>query len=193
MKIIANGINIEVEDTGAGLNASGTERPVVVLIMGLAMQLVAWPAPFVQALVDAGYRVIRFDNRDIGLSQHFDAAGTSNLLWAGLKMRLGIAVKSAYSLSDMALDTLGVMDALNVQRAHIVGVSMGGMIAQRVALAAPARVASLTSIMSTSGARSLPQAAPQPTAPPRAPPSIRSTRVCPGSPTAATQSETPRY
>lgn len=161
MKIIANGISIEVEDTGTGVNASGTERPAVVLIMGLAMQLVAWPAPFVQALVDAGYRVVRFDNRDIGLSQHFDAAGTSNLLWAGLKMRLGMSVKSVYSLSDMALDTLGVMDALGIQKAHIVGVSMGGMIAQRVALAAPARVASLTSIMSTSGARSLPQAKPE--------------------------------
>jgi pimeloyl-ACP methyl ester carboxylesterase len=161
MKIIANGIDIEVEDTGAGLNANGQERPVVVLIMGLAMQLVAWPAPFVQALVDAGYRVVRFDNRDIGLSQHFDAVGTSNLLWAGLKVKLGLAIKSSYSLSDMALDTLGVMDALNIPKAHIVGVSMGGMIAQRVALAAPARVASLTSIMSTSGARSLPQAKPQ--------------------------------
>ena len=158
MKIRANGIDIEVEDTGAGVNSSGQERPAVVLIMGLAMQLVAWPAPFVQALVDAGYRVIRFDNRDIGLSQHFDAAGTSNLLWAGLKMRLGLAVASGYSLSDMAQDTLGVMDALKIPKAHIVGVSMGGMIAQRVALAAPARVASLTSIMSTSGARGLPQA-----------------------------------
>ena len=161
MKIRANGISIEVEDTGAGRDASGTERPVVVLIMGLAMQLVAWPAPFVQALVDAGYRVVRFDNRDIGLSQHFDAAGTANLLWAGLKVRLGMAVKSVYSLNDMALDTLGVMDALAIPKAHIVGVSMGGMIAQRVALAAPARVASLTSIMSTSGARSLPQARPE--------------------------------
>jgi pimeloyl-ACP methyl ester carboxylesterase len=169
MKIRANGIDIEVEDSGAGLGsganvgtgATGQERPVVVLIMGLAMQLVAWPAPFVQALVDAGYRVIRFDNRDIGLSQHFDGVGTSNLLWAGLKLRLGLAVKSGYSLNDMALDTLGVMDALKIQKAHIVGVSMGGMIAQRVALAAPARVASLTSIMSTSGARGLPQASPQ--------------------------------
>ena len=160
MKIKANGIDIEVEDTGAGLDSSGKERPAVVLIMGLAMQLVAWPAPFVQALVDDGYRVIRFDNRDIGLSQHFDATGTSNLLWAGLKVRLGLAVKSSYSLSDMALDTLGVLDALGIAKAHIVGVSMGGMIAQRVALAAPGRVASLTSIMSTSGARSLPQAKP---------------------------------
>ncbi len=158
MQIIANGINIEVEDTGAGLNASGQERPSVVLIMGLAMQLVAWPLPLVQALVDAGFRVIRFDNRDIGLSRHFDGLGTSNLVWASLKMRLGLAVKSNYSLSDMAQDTVGVLDALNIPRAHIVGVSMGGMIAQRVALAAPARVLSLTSIMSTSGARGLPQA-----------------------------------
>ena len=158
MQIVANGINIEVEDSGSGLNDQGQERPAVVLIMGLAMQLVAWPAPFVQALVDSGYRVIRFDNRDIGLSRHFDGLGTANLLWAGLKMRIGLAVKSGYSLSDMALDTLGVLDALNVKKAHIVGVSMGGMIAQRVALAAPARVLSLTSIMSTSGARGLPQA-----------------------------------
>ena len=158
MQIVANGINIEVEDSGSGLNDQGQERPAVVLIMGLAMQLVAWPAPFVQALVDSGYRVIRFDNRDIGLSRHFDGLGTANLLWAGLKMRMGLAVKSGYSLSDMALDTLGVLDALNVKKAHIVGVSMGGMIAQRVALAAPARVLSLTSIMSTSGARGLPQA-----------------------------------
>ena len=161
MQIIANGINIEVEDTGAGLNAQGVERPAIVLIMGLAMQLVAWPLPLVQALVDAGYRVIRFDNRDIGLSHHFDGLGTSNLVWAGLKMRLGLAVKSGYSLHDMALDTLGVLDALKVQKAHIVGVSMGGMIAQRVALAKPERVLSLTSIMSTSGARGLPQARPE--------------------------------
>ena len=160
MQLIANGINIEVEDTGPGLNAQGVERPVVVLIMGLAMQLVAWPLPFVQALVDAGYRVIRFDNRDIGLSRYFDGLGTANLLWAGLKMRLGVAVKSGYSLSDMALDTIGVLDALKVDKANIVGVSMGGMIAQRVALAAPERVLSLTSIMSTSGARGLPQAKP---------------------------------
>ena len=158
MQIIANGINIEVEDTGAGVNAQGVERPAVVLIMGLAMQLVAWPLPLVQALVDAGYRVIRFDNRDIGLRRHFDGLGTSNLLWAGLKVRLGMGVKSGYSLKDMALDTIGVLDALNIRQAHVVGVSMGGMIAQRVALAAPARVLSLTSIMSTSGARGLPQA-----------------------------------
>ncbi len=161
MQIVANGINIEVEDSGAGPDADGKERPAVVLIMGLAMQLVAWPLPFVQALVDAGYRVIRFDNRDIGLSRHFDEQGVPNVVWAALKLRLGGAVKTGYTLTDMARDTLGVLDALNVQKAHIVGVSMGGMIAQRVALAAPGRTLSLTSIMSTSGARGLPQAKPQ--------------------------------
>ena len=160
MKIRANGINLEVEDTGAGVDARGNERPVVVLIMGLGMQLIAWPVDLVQALVDAGYRVVRHDNRDIGLSQHFDEKGVPNVLWAGLRARLGLAVDAPYSLSDMAQDTLGVLDALDIKRAHIVGVSMGGMIAQRVALAQPKRCISLTSIMSTSGARGLPQTKP---------------------------------
>ncbi len=124
------------------------------------MQLIAWPMDLIQALVDAGYRVVRFDNRDIGLSQHFDGAGVPNILWAGLKARLGLAVRSVYSLTDMAKDAIGVLDALNITKAHIVGVSMGGMIAQRVALAAPQRCLSLTSIMSTSGARGLPEAKP---------------------------------
>lgn len=133
---------------------------MVMLIMGLGMQLIAWPMDLVQALVDAGYRVVRFDNRDIGLSQHFDEAGVPNIILAGLKTRLGMTVKAPYSLSDMANDAIGVLDALNVAKAHIVGVSMGGMIAQRVALAAPQRCLSLTSIMSTSGARNLPQTKP---------------------------------
>lgn len=159
MKVKANGIDIEVEDTGPG--PGGAERPVVLLIMGLGMQLVAWPPAVVQRLVDAGYRVVRFDNRDIGLSQHFDHLGTPNLLWAGLKHRLGWDVKAPYTLHDMARDSIGVLDALGVGKAHVVGVSMGGMIAQRVALAAPERVQSLTSIMSSSGARELPQADPR--------------------------------
>ncbi len=158
MKIVANGINIEVEDTGAGLNASGVERPVVLLIMGLGMQLISWPPAMVKALVDAGYRVVRHDNRDIGLSENFDHLGKPNLLWAMIKHRMGFSNQSPYRLHDMAADAIGVLDALKVQRAHIVGVSMGGMIAQRIALAAPDRVLSLTSIMSTSGARGLPEA-----------------------------------
>ncbi|MBA3593724.1 MAG: alpha/beta fold hydrolase [Pseudomonadota bacterium] len=158
MKLLANGIDIEIEDTHAG---DTTVRPVVLLIMGLGMQLVAWPPALVQSLVDAGYRVLRLDNRDIGLSQKFDHLGMPNLLWEGLKYKLGLPVKSPYSLADMAADTLAVLDALGVAKAHLVGVSMGGMIAQRVAIAAPERVLSLTSIMSSSGARGLPQAKPQ--------------------------------
>ena len=158
MKIKANGIDIEVEDTGAG---KGAKRPVVLLIMGLGMQLVAWPPALVQALVDAGYRVVRHDNRDIGLSQHFDHLGKPNMVWAMLKFKLGLAVNAPYSLADMAADSIGVLDALHIDKAHVVGASMGGMIAQRVALAAPDRVASLTSIMSSSGARGLPEATPK--------------------------------
>jgi pimeloyl-ACP methyl ester carboxylesterase len=160
MKIVANGIHIEVEDSGAGRNQHGVERPVVLLIMGLGMQLIAWPPALVDALVQAGYRVIRHDNRDIGLSQNFDALGNPNLVWAALKYRLGLPVRSPYRLHDMAADALGVLDALKVQRAHVVGVSMGGMIAQRLAIAAPERVQTLTSIMSSSGARGLPEARP---------------------------------
>jgi pimeloyl-ACP methyl ester carboxylesterase len=159
MKIRANGIDIEVEDSGPGTD--GRPRPAVLLIMGLGMQLVAWPPALVQALIDAGYRVIRLDNRDIGLSQKFDHLGQPNLVWEGVKYKLGLPVKSPYSLHDMAGDALAVLDALQIGTAHVLGVSMGGMIAQRVALAAPARVLSLTSIMSSSGARGLPQAEPQ--------------------------------
>lgn len=161
MKIRANKIDVEVEDSGQALDADGSARPVVLLIMGLGMQLIAWPPEMVRALVDAGFRVVRFDNRDVGLSQHFDALGAPNLLWVGLKHRLGWRIKPPYSLQQMAADALGVLDALQIGKAHIVGVSMGGMIAQRLALLAPARVLSLTSIMSSSGARGLPNARPE--------------------------------
>ena len=161
MKIRANKIDIEVEDSGQARDADGSARPVVLLIMGLGMQLIAWPPEMVRALVDAGFRVVRFDNRDVGLSQHFDALGAPNLLWVGLKHRLGWRIKPPYSLQQMAADALGVLDALQIDKAHIVGVSMGGMIAQRLALLAPERVLSLASIMSSSGARGLPAARPE--------------------------------
>ena len=157
MKVQANGISIEVEDTPA----AGSERGIVVLLMGLGMQLVAWPPSLVHALTEAGYRVVRMDNRDAGLSKEFDELGVPNLAWEGLKQRIGLPVKPPYTLADMAADTLGVMDALGIAKAHLVGVSMGGMIAQRVALAAPGRVQSLTSIMSSSGDRRLPGPRPE--------------------------------
>ena len=160
MKIRANNIDIEVQDSAERDPAHAT-RPAVLLVMGLGMQLTAWPPEMLAALEDAGFRVVCFDNRDAGLSTAFDAVGKPNLLWASLKYKLGMVPAAPYSVEDMAADAVGVLDGLNIQQAHVVGVSMGGMIAQRIALAAPQRVLSLTSIMSSSGARGLPQAAPQ--------------------------------
>ena len=157
MKIIANGIHIDIADSAAERREHAA-RPVVLLIMGLGMQLIAWPPAMVQGLVDAGFRVVRFDNRDVGLSQHFDQLGTPNMLWAGLKYRLGWRIKPPYTVQDMADDARGVLDALQIAKAHVVGVSMGGMVAQRLALSAPERVLSLASVMSSSGARGLPEA-----------------------------------
>lgn len=159
MKVQANGIAIEVEDSGA--DGSQRDRPVVLLVMGLGMQLIAWPPSLVRGLLDAGFRVVRMDNRDIGLSQHFDHLGTPNLMWHSFRHRLGMPARPPYSLQDMAADALGVLDALGIAQAHAVGVSMGGMIAQRLALTVPARVLSLTSVMSSSGARHLPGPRPE--------------------------------
>jgi len=151
--VVANNIAIEVEDSHPG-DDSG--RPAVLLVMGLGMQLVAWPPAFLDALVVAGFRVVAFDNRDVGLSQHFDHLGTPNLAWEAFKHRMRWRIRPAYTLHDMTRDALGVLDALNIPQAHVVGVSMGGMIAQRLALLAPERLLSLTSVMSSSGARGLP-------------------------------------
>jgi pimeloyl-ACP methyl ester carboxylesterase len=153
MKIKANGIDIEVDDQ----SPKGVQNPpVVLLIMGLGMQLTSWPPPIVRDLLQAGFRVVRFDNRDIGLSQYFDHLGKPSLVWNSVKKALGISIKPRYSLHDMALDSLGVLDALKIERAHVLAVSMGAMIAQRMAIAAPHRLLSLTSIMSSSGAPNLP-------------------------------------
>jgi pimeloyl-ACP methyl ester carboxylesterase len=151
MKIEANGVRIEVDDQGPA------EGPVVFLIMGLGMQLIAWPQAMVQMLVRQGFRVVRFDNRDIGLSQGFDAAGVPNMALAGLRHAMHLPVHSPYSLADMARDALGVLDALDIGQAHVCGASMGGMIAQHLAAMAPERVASLTLMMTSSGSRRLPQ------------------------------------
>jgi pimeloyl-ACP methyl ester carboxylesterase len=150
MKVRANGLQIEVDDTG------GEGRPVVLLIMGLGMQLIGWPNEFVRGLVDAGFRVVRHDNRDAGLSEGFEHAGTGNVVWETIRHRLGLQVRSAYTLPDMARDSLGVLDALGISQAHVIGASMGGMIAQHLAAEWPERVTRLVSIMSSSGARGLP-------------------------------------
>ena len=140
-------LHIEYESLG------NPEHPAVVLIMGLGMQLMAWPDGFCQELVARGYRVIRFDNRDCGLSGRAPGKKRANLLLAMAASALGLPVRTPYTLEDMAGDAVGLMDSLGIARAHIVGASMGGMIAQVLAAKFPQRVLSLTSIMSTSGNR----------------------------------------
>ncbi len=151
MKIYARGIEIEYADYGK------PEHEPLLLIMGLGLQMISWPPLFIDALLKAQYRVIVMDNRDSGLSSEMKDAKAPNLLWMGLKDQLGLSSKVPYTLSDMALDALAVLDALQVDRAHVLGLSMGGMIAQRLAIHHPERVLSLISIMSTSSARGLPK------------------------------------
>ncbi len=153
MQVLANGLRIEVDDQGP------RDGMPLLLIMGLGMQLIAWPQELVQALVQRGFRVIRFDNRDIGLSQGFDERGVPQMALAALRFSLRLGVPHVYTLRDMAHDALGVMDALGLQRAHVCGASMGGMIAQHLAVEAAERVSSLTLIMTTSGSRRLPKPA----------------------------------
>lgn len=148
----ANGISIEYESFG------DDRAPAMLLIMGLGTQLTGWPETFCKSLANCGYRVIRFDNRDIGLSTHLEGAPTPNIpLLAGLRM-LRFSPSVPYTLDDMSEDAVGLLDALGIQRAHLVGASMGGMIAQLVAARFPERSLSLTSIMSTTGNRALPGA-----------------------------------
>ena len=153
--ITANGIKIEYETHG------DPAHPPMLLIMGLGMQLTRWPIELVDALVARGYYVIRHDNRDIGLSTHFDEAGKPSLPRVVLTRLFGMRPRLAYYLSDMADDAVGLLDALKIERAHIVGASMGGMIAQHVAARYPERTRSLTSVMSTTGRRGLPRATPE--------------------------------
>ena len=160
MKVISNDREFEVViNEPAGIEVT-PDTPTVLLIMGLGMQLIAWPLDFVDALTQAGYRVVRMDNRDIGLS-HKTNAPMPSLVWMALRYRVRLPVTAAYTLRDMVEDTRGVLEALNISRCHVIGVSMGGMIAQGLASHHSDRVASLTSIMSTTGARGLPQATPK--------------------------------
>jgi pimeloyl-ACP methyl ester carboxylesterase len=152
MQVRGNGIAIEVDDQGP------RDGEPLLLIMGLGMQLVGWPDELVRRLAAEGFRVVRFDNRDAGLSQGFDHLGVPSIVAATLRHALRLPVHAPYSLGDMARDAAGVLDALGIARAHVCGASMGGMIAQRLALHHPERVKSLTLMMTTSGARQLPQA-----------------------------------
>ena len=151
----ANGIAIEYDVHGP---AAG--EPVL-LIMGLGAQMTRWPQGFIDILADRGLRVIRFDNRDVGLSEKIEAGGVPDLPKILGALMSGQAPDVPYLLDDMAGDAVGLLDALGIDRAHIVGASLGGMVAQLVAADYPDRVLSLTSIMSTTGNRELPPAKPE--------------------------------
>lgn len=147
----ANGIQIEYETFGDPAD------PAILLIMGLGGQLVLWPEALCEALARGGFYVIRYDNRDVGLSSKIDSAGKPDLKRAALRFLLRLPVQSGYGLEDMAADALGLLDALKIRRAHVVGLSMGGMIGQILAAQHAERVISFTPIMTTSGNPRLPQ------------------------------------
>jgi pimeloyl-ACP methyl ester carboxylesterase len=150
MRAKANGLELEYEITG---DPNG--KPLV-LIMGWSAQLVHWPLEFRQKLAAKGFRVIAFDNRDVGLSTKLDSAGAPDIMG----IYTGQA-KAAYTLLDMVEDCVGLLDALNIKKAHVAGMSMGGMIAQLVAAQHPDRVLSLSAIMTTTGSPELPPPAPE--------------------------------
>jgi len=145
MRTSANGIEIEYETFGP------TSGDPLLLVMGLGAQLTLWDDEFCQMLADTGFFAIRYDNRDIGLSSYFDHAGPPDMMKLMMARAQGDPVQTAYTLDDMADDAAGLLDALSIDRAHVVGASMGGMIAQTIAIRHGARVKSLVSVMSTTG------------------------------------------
>lgn len=151
----ANGIEIEYETFG------NRKDPALLLIMGLGAQLTLWPESLCEGLAGQGLFVVRYDNRDVGLSTDFDQWGLPNLMDAMARLMKGQKVDAPYLLSDMAADATGLLDALGIDRAHMVGGSMGGMIAQVIAATHPTRTRSLVSIMSTSGRYGLPAGKPE--------------------------------
>ena len=153
-KIKANGIEIEYDCFG------NNEAEAVLLISGLGTQMIRWSETFCRILAEQGYRVIRFDNRDAGLSTHFHSTSMPDLAAIADAVSRGETPNVPYTLFDMANDAAGLLDSLRIKRAHVVGRSMGGMIAQLLASEHAERVLSLTSIMSSTGNRDLPQASP---------------------------------
>ncbi len=151
----ANGIEIFYDTFGQ------PDDVPLLLIMGLGGQMIAWDEPFCQGLADRGFHVVRFDNRDVGLSTKIEGLPHTDLLTTLMRAAQGEPIEAPYLLTDMAADAVGLLDELGIAAAHIVGVSMGGMIAQTVAIEHPARVLSLTSIMSTTGEREVGQATPE--------------------------------
>ncbi len=154
-RVQANGIEIIYDAFG------NPKAPPLLLISGLSAQMIGWEEEFCTQLADRGYWLIRFDNRDVGLSTKLDGAGVPNPLAIMQAVAQGKAVPAPYTLRDMADDAVGLLDALGIESAHVAGASMGGMIAQTMAIHHPNRVRTMTSIMSTTGDPNLPPAEPE--------------------------------
>jgi pimeloyl-ACP methyl ester carboxylesterase len=151
----ADGIEIVYDTFGE------PSAPPVLLVMGLGGQMIAWDEDFCAALAAQGYWVIRFDNRDVGLSTRFDEAGVPDVAALMQAVTQGKAIQAPYALRDMADDAVGLLDALEIESAHVVGVSMGGMIVQEMAIHHADRVRTMTSIMSSTGDPELPLPKPE--------------------------------
>lgn len=144
-KIIANNIEIEYDTFG-----DPSSNPLL-LIRGLGSQMISWEEEFCELLVNHGFYVIRFDNRDVGLSTKFEEAGVPDIMKLVIAAQRGEKIESPYTLEDMADDAIGLLDALKIDKAHICGASMGAMIVQAIEVRYPSRVLSLTSIMGSTG------------------------------------------
>lgn len=144
-RVATNGIEIEYDTHGDPAD------PTLLLVSGLGSQLVGWDVDFCQGFVDRGFHVVRFDNRDVGLSSKIEVHPDHDVMASILAALAGGPAEAPYHLADMADDAAGLLDALGIERAHVAGASMGGMIAQTLAIRHPAKVSSLTSIMSTTG------------------------------------------
>jgi pimeloyl-ACP methyl ester carboxylesterase len=162
-RVHVHGVDIEYESYG------DAAAPAILLIAGLATQMIRWATPFCDSLAAQGFRVIRFDNRDAGLSTHFSDFPLPEMGALFAAFARGERPAIPYSLGDMAEDAVALLDALDIGKAHVVGRSMGGMIAQLIAAEHPERVLSLVSIMSTTGNPALPQSSPEAMAAMRAP------------------------
>lgn len=151
MQVEVGGLSLEVELHGA------EDAPALLLIPGMGMQLVDWPLGLVEALTDQGFCVVRYDPRDVGLSTSMDTLGRASVASAAMVRLFGLQPIAAYTLADLATEAIGLLDALGIAQAHVCGVSMGGMVAQRLALAAPQRVLSMTLMMTSSSSPWLPR------------------------------------
>jgi pimeloyl-ACP methyl ester carboxylesterase len=154
-RVHANGIEIEFDTFG-----KRTDRPLL-LIMGLGTQMIGWPDGFCDKLANEGCFVVRFDNRDAGLSSKMDDAGIPDVMAHIQTVMEGGSIDTPYTLSDMAADAIGLLDTLGIERSHVCGLSMGGMIAQTMAIEQPGRILSLISMESSTGEVGLPEPSPE--------------------------------